>query len=112
LREYLWPHCGWSNAETVEMTMWEQNKAQISKYLSVLLIKIAFLSSLLRNSFYIECLFYKTSGRFSSPFAPTTGVLRIGVYETGAIMAGELITKPSRKLQNAAAGLYPCNIIG
>jgi len=29
-REYLWPHCGWSSAETDEMTTTPQNKAQIN----------------------------------------------------------------------------------
>jgi hypothetical protein len=29
-REYLWPHCGWSSAETVEITTTLQNKPQIS----------------------------------------------------------------------------------
>ena len=77
--------------------MWEQSKAQISKYLSVLLINIAFLSSLLRNSFYIECLLYKTGDGISSSFTSTTGVLQIGAYETGAIMAGELMTEPGKK---------------
>ena len=47
--------------------MWEQNKAQISENQSVFLVNIEFLSSLLRNSFYIECILYKTSDRISSP---------------------------------------------
>jgi hypothetical protein len=68
LREYLWPHCGWSAAKTGEMTMWEQNKAQISENQSGFLpVSISLLSLLILKISFIECLLYKTSDRISSP---------------------------------------------
>jgi hypothetical protein len=53
------------------MSIWQQNKAQISENQSGFLFNIMFLSSLLRNSSYIECLLYKASDRISSPLRQT-----------------------------------------
>jgi len=53
-REYLWPHCGWSDAKTGELTMKEQNKAWIKKYQSVLLpVSIMLLSKLQTPGLYL-----------------------------------------------------------